>query len=110
MGRLRHIVIQYLVKKLLKAITVEEILQYTDQQWIVENRSLSRDELMMLQEDADRLLSSSLWKYMQKELTWLANQRMFDQSKNNDDIVFGKAMLYNQFLQSQFLKRMKNLL
>ena len=108
-GRLKLIVINHLVRHLLKAISEEDILHRTSQGWFVNKRKLERDELTILRDEAEILKDSQLWKLMQKELTWLANLRMFEHSRTAEDLTFGKAMLYNQDLGRKFLDRLTKL-
>lgn len=103
MGRIKHIVITYLAKRLLKVITEEDILQRTSREWLLNKRKLETDEVALLKEEAVALKESAVWQHMTTELKWLANKKMFDHARTNDDIVFGKAMLYNQDMMEKFL-------
>ena len=40
---------------------------------------------------------------VQKQTTFMANQRMFEKAKTTDDLFFGKACLYNLSLVSEYL-------
>jgi hypothetical protein len=106
---LRNFVINYLTKNLLKAVTEEDILRKTGKEWLCGNLHFKPDDLAVLKQEADALRKSLLWKMMQRELTWLSNQKMFEKSMSNDDIIFGKAMLYNQKQQQDFLDKLAQL-
>jgi hypothetical protein len=45
---------------------------------------------------------------MYKDLKFLAAKQMHDNAVTPDDIVFGKAMLYNQSIEKKFVKNIAN--
>lgn len=109
MRKLKNFVITYITRNLLLAITEEDILRKTSKGYMCGKLKLTHADLQILKQEAEALKESLLWKMMQRELTWLSNQRMFDKSASNDDILFGKAMLWNQKQQQDFLENLSKL-
>lgn len=106
MGRIKHIVINKLTKHLLKALTEDDILQMTNEGYLVNGRKLTVGEMRQLEDEAKELQGSYLWKLMTRELEFHAFRRMSDQARTDGDIVFGKAMFYNLSLLRRFLKNL----
>lgn len=107
--RLQHYLITKLTKHLLVYVSDEQLLQEINRKWILGKNALSQEEAMLLREEAQALKESLLWKMMQQELTWLSNQKMFEHARTENDMIFGKAMLYNQALQNKFIDRLSKL-
>lgn len=101
--------IQYLVKKLLKAVNEDDILRITNKGWLKGKRRLSDEEIEFLKEEAKALEESVLWKTMCDELRWLASLRMFEQSATEKNSEFGRAMLYNLEMQKKFIENCSKL-
>lgn len=106
---LRRKLVQYLVKNLLVAITEDDILLISNKEWLLKKRKLSSEEIISLKEEAQSFQSSLLWKLMRNELRWLSNRQMFDQLQNPDDMIFGKAMLYDLEKIKDFIEKLKSL-
>lgn len=106
---LRHIVINYLTKHLLKAVTIEEVLQISGKEWILGRHNFSKEEMMELKEEARSFESSLLWKLMIRELKYSATLQRYDKAKTADDMIFGKSMLYAISLMEIFIKNIKQL-
>lgn len=106
---LRHIVINYLTRHLLKAVTEEDILIISGKDWLHKNRRLSREEVLQLKEEAVSFESSLLYKLMYADLRFMASKQMTDNAQVVDDIVFGKAMLYNAAMEKKFVKNLTKL-
>ena len=109
MNRLRHIVINFLTRHLLKAVTEEEVLLISGRDWLLNKRKLSKEEVLMLKEEAASLQDSLLWKLAKKELKYGATQQRLDKAKTIEDMVFGKAQMYNMSLLELFFERIRKL-
>lgn len=101
--------IQYLVKNMLIALTVDDILTFTNKGLFIKGRKLSSEEVAQLKDDADSFSKSFLWQTMTKEIRFLANDRMFEKSAVEGNSVFGRAMLYNIDILEKFVDRCKQL-
>lgn len=109
MKLLRRKLVQYFVKNLLVAITEDDVLFISGKDWLLNKRKLSAEEIIYLKEEAQSFSNSLLWKLMRNELRWLANKQMFDQLQKPEDMVFGKAMLYNLDKAKDFINNLKSL-
>ncbi len=108
-NKLRFWVLKRLTRGLLNAITEDDILQITSQGFLLNKRLLSPEEVSAIKEEAKLFGQSSLWRLMTREIGYLAKQSMFERAKTYDDLMFGKAMLYNLDLLRKFFERLKDL-
>ena len=81
-------------KHLFNTISQEDILQPQGQTWMFENRPLSLGEKNLLVAEATQFLRSKLWRVLQKDVKWKANEAMYIKGKSSDDLVAGKLWLY----------------
>jgi outer membrane receptor protein involved in Fe transport len=95
MKKLKIKLLNFLLRKYFNAITEEDILTVTSRGYRIGDRLLDSNEIEGLRNQADIVKRSDLWKYTNSNLKYLANYRMYDGSQNQDDLIFGKAMLYN---------------
>lgn len=88
-------ILNFLLKNLYNSIDTEDILTVTKQGYKIGNTILDRNQIEGLKNQASVIKQSDLWKYVSNNLKYLANYQMYRNSKNIDDLIFGKAMLYN---------------
>ena len=50
-----------------------------------------------------------LWKFMKRNVEYLATMKMGRQAKNTEDIIFGNAMFHNLFIIEEFLNKIEKL-
>lgn len=106
-NNIRHRVICLLTNKLLKAVSEDDILRITSDGYMYRNRKLAPEEIATLKQEAKMLSDSFLWKIMTKEVEYLAFMLMSLKAKNNEDVVFGKAVFYAIYLLKSFLNNLK---
>lgn len=106
---LRNLTINYLTKNLLKAVTVDEVLIISGKDWLVNKRKLSKEEIMLLKEEASSFYESSLYKVIKKELKYGMTLDRYDKATTADDMIFGKASAYNISLIEQYIDRIRKL-
>ena len=58
---------------------------------------------------ADWLLGTELWEALRNKIHYKAEERICKSSKGEDDLFFGKAMLYNLDLIEHYLKELKKI-
>ena len=96
------------LKKLYNTISTDDVLQTRGNKLFVGDREISKEVLNNLKQEALLLKDMYLWEILTNHIKYLSNELMFSQSKNDDDIIFGKATLYNLQIQediiNQFLK------
>ena len=71
------------------------------------NEQISNQEWKNLYEEAKFLEESRLFKILSDTLAEQAKLRMFEQSKCDNDIIFGKATLYTLDLQNKIIESVK---
>ena len=95
----------WLLKNLLNAIVIEDIITYDKVGQIYINRVLITDaELNSIAEEIKFLKSTRFWALMNSTLADEAKLRLFNHSKTIEDMHFGKAMLYNLDIMSKAIK------
>lgn len=107
--RLRIFAINLLTRHLLKAINEDDILTISGKDWLYRKRRLSKEEVLALKEEAASFEKSLLYELMYKDLRYLAWRQMADDATSIDDIIFGKAMLYNGSMEKKFVKNLTKL-
>lgn len=86
---------KYVFKHLFKLVLEEEILRPDKNGNIwYRGRYLTKEERQDLEEQAKLILKQPLWEMLTKEMEYLANKRMFHESKDEIDMLGGKMMLY----------------
>ena len=105
---LQKLFIKYLVHNLYNSIDVDDILQFTKKNGIMyRGVELTKEEVEALKEEATRFQKSVLWKLIHRQLKWTANERMLLHAKNDEDLFFGRAMIYNIQLIEDFIESLK---
>jgi len=104
---LRRKAIDYLTKHLLRSITTDDILRRGEDGTIrARGRKLSKEMVDQLQNEAEYINNSITFTLLMDDMEYLAHQTMFQKSSSFDDMLFGKAMLYNIDILK---KKIKNL-
>lgn len=92
---LKNKVLHYLVKNLLKGVTLDEVLRSDGKGGIIiRGRKLSLEQADRIQVEAEYIQSSITMKLLFDDMEYLAQQTMFHKSTKYDDVLFGKVMLY----------------
>ena len=111
--RLQKLFIGFLVKHLYKGITSDDVLALqvnprTLKPMITyQGKSLDPERLMKIKEDAEVFENSFLYKLMDTNTRLASQNKMFPQSNVDNDLLFGKAMLYNLQVQKETLEKIK---
>lgn len=102
---MRRWLIRQLTKRLLVALTEEDVLMITNKGWFVKNHKLTPEEVSQLKDEVRGFKDSVLWKLMSNEIRLLANTQMFEKGISEKETMFGRAMLYNLQLLETFITR-----
>ncbi len=99
----------FLLRHLLKAITLEEIIgnDPKTKEIVIDGLPLKTDELRAMQAEIKAMEGFRVWKIMSATTKHHAEDKIFNKSINMDDIRFGKAMLYNLSLQESIIESLK---
>lgn len=93
---LRNKIIHKLTEHLLRPISPEDVLKPNKKGDIMyRGRVLTGEEEHAIANEAHALSHSRALKLILTDMEYLAQQTMFEKSKNYDEMLFGKAMLYN---------------
>ncbi len=91
----KHKILTRAVKKSFTTVSEDDILKViTDTKWLYGGRELSETEVASLKEQADSFRNSHLFQILEKDLRYQANRKMFIESRNTEDLVAGKLLLY----------------
>lgn len=101
--KLKFLIISYLTKNLLKALTKDDILVMTNRGWYVNRHKLTSDEMVSLREEAKAFMGSTLWSLMLRDLEYQAFVRG-RKAKTNEDNLACHYMFYNLDLIEQYIK------
>jgi hypothetical protein len=99
----------WLLKNLLNAITLSDIIKYDKGQWSINGRGMTIEEMEAIKEEAKFISKTRIWALLQGTLAEEAKDRMFNKARTIDDIMWGKALLYNLDLQNQIISTLKNI-
>ena len=96
MNRLKVKVLNYVVRHLFNGITDDDVLALNKKGEVyVNNLLLPKENVKGMASGARSLAKMEIWKILNKEMKNIANQKIYITSSSIDDIIFGKAMLYN---------------
>lgn len=102
-------ILNYVLKYLFGAITVEEIIS-TDSKGVtsIDGLPIRPDELKAMQAEIKAMEGFRVWKIISETTKYHAESKLFITSKVVEDMNFGKAMLYNLSLQKSIMSVLKN--
>lgn len=98
-----------LVHDLFNGITEDDVMRLKNNKLVMRGKEITKEEIAIIRQDAEIFKDSVIWNILKRELQLAANERMFDKSETIDDMIFGKAMLYNLNLIDLKLKNLVNL-
>lgn len=104
-------ILNKLLSYLFNAVTEDDVLRWDSQRKVfhVGDFTLPASDTKGLSEEAKYIMSTSVWSYLVKDMKHQANVRMYERSTNVDDLVFGKAMLWNLEILEKKLKNLSKL-
>ncbi len=90
----KHKVLTDTVAHHFNTVGENDILRFERGKWFAEGRELSEAEIKQFREEAELILKLPLWKLLEREIQYQANQTMFFKSQTETDILAGKLLLY----------------
>jgi len=86
----------FITRRLLRSIRAEDVLRRGKDGIIrARGKKLSNEMVDQLQNEAEYIKNSITFQLLMDDMEYLAHQTMFEKSTSFDDMLFGKAMLYN---------------
>lgn len=109
MKRIKLFLIRFIARKHIAFITEQDVLRIVNRNLYLGDSKLSDEEIGILKEESGALLNSMLWKFMKRNVEYLATVKMGKQARNTEDIIFGNAMFHNLFIIEEFLNKIEKL-
>lgn len=106
---LKRKLINLLVKHLYKFVTVEDVLVQTKNGFFINGKKIETKYIKELKGQSKIILDLEAYQLIRRELIEVSNETMFSKSKDFDDVMFGKAMLYCLDLLHQKLTKLSNM-
>ena len=93
---LQRNLIDFIIHDVFNGITYDEILKIKSKDvWECKGRTLEKGEVASLKQEAQVLREMKIWKdYLRADLMWNAQRILVNKSKVEEDLLFGKVMLY----------------
>lgn len=107
--KLKRMVLNWLMSDLFNAVTEDDVIKVVGNNVMIGHERISdarRQEIVM---GARAMLASPFWKLLNTEMEMAANRRLYNHSTSDEDIVFGKAMLYNENLRIKKVEALSRL-
>lgn len=101
----KHELLTELVAKSFNTISEKDILQQQKGEWVYGDKILQKNEIMLLKSEVSSLLNMKLWRVLQTDIKYQANRMMFLKSKNGDDLIAGKFIIYTLDIIKSVLNR-----
>jgi hypothetical protein len=106
--QIKQIIRNYLLKSLLNAVVAEQVARVSkDDKLLIEGKEITLDEAQSLLAEVQFIKETRFWAICQNTLKEQAQKSIFDNAKVYDDIVWGKALLYNLDLQLRIMEIIK---
>lgn len=99
---------KFLIEDVFNAVSDEDVLQIKGTEWMYKGRPLTESEARTLKEEANIISQMRLWKVMQDEIVWHAQNAIVLKSKGEDDLIAGKMLLYWNDLMKNVIKKIEN--
>lgn len=110
MKKLRKLLVKYIIKNKFYALTEDDILILSGRDWLLKKRKLSKEDVILLKEEAQYIQNSLAWKLATRDVRFQAYKHMGDNATKPEDLDFGKAMGYNLSLLEKFFENLTKLL
>lgn len=105
MKRIRN----WLLQHLYVALTISDVVsQDKAGNLYVDGKPVTKDEIRQIQAEIKAMDGFRIWKLMGESTKSAAEERLYRKAVTADDMVFGKAMLYNLSLQKSILESFRN--
>ena len=92
--RLKNRILNFLLKHLFNAVTEDDVMTVVNGRLYIGKILQSQENLSAYASQARTMKELLLWEQMIKEMKFAANRSMYENSKTNEDIIFGKAALW----------------
>lgn len=106
----KHQVLTEAVKHLFNAIGPDDVLRRDAESGVLIFRGKPMLEVQEAQlvEEARQLLGMKLWQILRMDARWQFNKKMFYESRVNEDLVWGKLLIFYDDIIRNVLNKLKN--
>jgi len=94
MNKIKIKLLNWIVRNLFNGITDDDILHHDGQILYLGKNQLSLKDVKEISNGAKVIKEMYTWQLISNELKRTANQIMYEKSKDIDDMIFGKVILY----------------
>ena len=103
---MKRFIINYLVKKLFPIYSLDRLVTITKQgNLLIGGKLADNNKLSNLQNEARFLANTELWELLTDTLKHRAEVAMFIKSKDTQDLMNGKMILYTLDVQNNILNK-----
>lgn len=106
---LRRWLHRFVLRNLFNAITEYDIIRQVGGKFVYRDAVLPNTKVRQLAEEARFLTNLDVLQVLLDDMRYVANKRIYMDSTNTDDIIFGKAMLYSIDVLQKKINNMANL-
>ena len=110
--KIKERLIYFLARHLLPTIEDKDIISFVtrgvETVVFIDNVKLSPQDIRNLQAEVKFFEESMLWKLMNTQMIKQAQKKIYNESKDITDLLFGKTILYTLSVQDTILKNIKN--
>ena len=92
---LKHKILNEAVADLFYSVTIDDLFSDKTGKWMFMGNELKDHEVRKIVLEASNLKNSYLWKVLKTEMRYQANLKMFDEARNDYDLIAGKQILFN---------------
>ena len=110
MSKLKTKIANYILKHLFNTITANDILVYNpnDKTFQVADKVLPAGDSQDIVSGARSIRNMYVWEMINKDMKYQSNKIIYEKSENEDDMIFGKAVLYSLDVIDKKLKNLSN--
>lgn len=109
MNKIKLKLFNYLMKNLFNTVTEDQILKIYNNKVTIGNVELSEKDVRGLKSEAITIQSLPLWQYLTGSMKYIANKRMYNDSKSIEDLIAGKMILFTLEVMEKKIDNIKNI-
>ena len=107
MKQIKRILLRYIVRDLLKGVSIEDLLRNENGKMYIGYRELNQDEILRLKGEASTFKKSLLWSLMSNNVYWIANFKMMREADREGEMDMGRSMTLVIDTLRQFIDKLE---
>jgi hypothetical protein len=109
MKRLKTWLLNKSLKMLYNTVSEDDILRMRGTKLYIGDKMLTDGDRRSIKSGAVSIQSLETWKLLVKEMKYMSNKQMYENSSTVDDMIFGKAMLYTIDMMEKKIRNLSKL-